>query len=507
MKNIKRIDGVCKYDDNLAPQLDELRAFVVKAAKEGASAHEVEERIWQSMLSFGHETLKLFFNLCGDGDVGEDVKLPDGRLVQRLKEPHGREYQSIFGLFELNRVVYGEREGRKIEYVPIDTRLQLPASKFSYVLQDWDQSLAVDDPYAKVDETLRKILGFSQCIDSIERMNRKMAESVEAFWEDRPVPQAFEEGELMVCSADGKGVPICCKAKEPAIDDHRPKKGPKPNRKKMALLGATYTLNRFSRTPEEIIESLFRTGSSRYTRKKPKPQHKRVRASLARCDSGTSQPAFKKIFGWMKCENDTRNNHNEKPLVILMDGQESLWKAAAEYLPQENIVLVLDLLHVTPRLWKAANIFYPDDYEPALSFVKELVLKILQGKTSSVVCELRELSISHDIKGKKKEELEKICTYFENNQHRMHYDEYLAAGYPIATGVIEGACRHLVKDRLERAGMRWVLKGAQAMLNLRSVYISGLWNEFIEFRIKKETENLYPYSKLNEAVKLPLPAW
>ena len=75
----------------------------------------------------------------------------------------------------------------------------------------------------------------------------------------------------------------------------------------------------------------------------------------------------------------------------------------------------------------------------------------------------------------------------ERNAHRMRYDEYLAAGYPIASGVIEGACRHLVKDRMERAGMRWVLSGAQPMINLRSIPISGLWDEFIAYRIQKET--------------------
>src|SRR5436305_6305060 len=82
------------------------------------------------------------------------------------------------------------------------------------------------------------------------------------------------------------------------------------------------------------------------------------------------------------------------------------------------------------------------------------------------------------------------------NLERMRYNEYLAAGYPIASGAIEGACRHLVKDRMERAGMHWVVEGAQAMLDVRSVYISGLWDEYQEYRIDRETSRLYPHRAL-----------
>jgi hypothetical protein len=86
----------------------------------------------------------------------------------------------------------------------------------------------------------------------------------------------------------------------------------------------------------------------------------------------------------------------------------------------------------------------------------------------------------------------------EKNQERMRYDAYLAAGYPIASGVIEGACRHLVKDRMERAGMHWTIPGAQAMLEVRSVYLSGQWQEFQAYRIEAETQRLYPHRQLVE---------
>ncbi len=80
----------------------------------------------------------------------------------------------------------------------------------------------------------------------------------------------------------------------------------------------------------------------------------------------------------------------------------------------------------------------------------------------------------------------------------MAYNEYLAAGYPIASEVIEGACRHVVKDRMERSGMRWILDGAHAMLGLRCIHLSGAWDEFMRFRIKRECERLYPGHSAND---------
>ncbi|MCP5091999.1 MAG: hypothetical protein GY949_13855 [Gammaproteobacteria bacterium] len=93
---------------------------------------------------------------------------------------------------------------------------------------------------------------------------------------------------------------------------------------------------------------------------------------------------------------------------------------------------------------------------------------------------------------KKREKLARICNYLDGNRHRMRYDEYLKAGYPIASGVIEGACRHLVKDRMERSGMRWTIDGAQAMLDLRSTSINGQWSAFNVHRIEAETKRLHP---------------
>ena len=107
----------------------------------------------------------------------------------------------------------------------------------------------------------------------------------------------------------------------------------------------------------------------------------------------------------------------------------------------------------------------------------------------------------HDkLSDERREDLEEICGYLENNAHRMAYHEYLAAGYPIASGVIEGACRHVVQDRMERSGMRWILDGAHAMLALRCIHLSGAWNEFMRFRIERECARLYPGQSANDDI-------
>lgn len=505
--SMEKTERFCNVEA-LSAQLNALIENVFGMAGQHCAVHEIERALWQGVLALGRELMQAFFDGLGDGDEGAVVVLNGNRVLRRLALRHSRGYQSIFGPFALNRAVYGTREDQKIEYVPLDARLQLPEEKFSYLLQEWDQALAVETPYAQVSATLERILGFSQPMDSLERMNRKMANAVGEFWEMQPPPPAREAGELVVVTADGKGVPIRCAADQAAIEDHRPKKGPKPNRKKMATLGAVYTIERHRRTPEEVAEALFRDPRDKPDEKgkRPEPQHKRVRASLARSLDGRTEPALEAVFGWMAAESRARDRHHALPLPCLMDGQGSLWEAANRYLPQANLVPIVDLLHVTPRLWKAAYLFYPEQSQSALDFVRDRVLRILKGEVRSVIRGLRRMATIAGLRGKKREKLEKICGYFEVNAQRMRYDLYLAEGYPIATGVIEGACRHLVKDRMERAGMRWSLAGAQAMLDLRSIYISGQWDKFMAHRIRTETERLYPRARSQPHPRLPLAA-
>jgi len=479
--------------------LNDLKAYVERSARQGTAAHEVEAGIWQRVLHLGRQALGLLFRLVGPGDRGETVILPNGHEVRRLETPHVRVYQSVFGRFELERVVYGTREGQKIADVPFDRQLALPDSNFSYLLQDWAQSVAVENTYRRVPETLGRILDVHPSVDSLERMTLKMAEPVRSFRASRPTPAPEEEGALCVVSADGKGIPMRRPVPQAPIYSHDPAQEAKTNRKKMAVVGTVYTIDPWVRTPEEVATSLFHSPHALPpSSARPVPKHKRLWASLPHHQDDHEVSATDTTFDWLAQEVGRRNSRADKPLLLLMDGQKSLWEAGQRLLPTAKTIEILDLLHATPRLWDAAHLFYGRDEEQALSFVYDRVLRLLKGEVRAVVAGLRQMGTKRKLRGKKRDKLAKMCVYLDNNAHRMQYDVYLAAGYPIASGDIEGACRHFLKDRMERSGMRWTIESAQAMLDMRSTYLNGDWDDFMQYRIAQETQRLYPYRELVE---------
>jgi hypothetical protein len=474
----------------------ELLAYVRTAATQGTAVHEVERGLWQRLLHLGRTTLGHFFTLQGTGDLGATLTLPDGHTCERLPQLHTRRYVSIFGEFRLARTVYGSREGQQIAFVPLDNRLQLPESVFSYVLQDWDQGLCVEQAFGPARGTVARLLDLKQSVDSLEQMNVQMAERVTDFRENRPQPDPATEGPLLVTSGDGKGIVMRRAEEDPAPAAHRTK-GQKASQKRMATVGTAYTVDRYVRTPEEVVAALFREGPKPPPR--PQPCHKRVWASLPQEDEdGAVQSSLDIVYAWLLNEVAERNPGLAKEMVHLGDGQESLWQARRDHLPQRNLTDILDLLHVTPRLWQAAHVFYAEGSAEAEVFARERIVRVLRGEVAGVVQGLRRMGTQWGLKGAKQKTLAQVCAYLSKNRERMHYDEYLAKGYPIASGVIEGACRHLVKDRMERAGMHWTPTGAQAMLDVRSTYVNGDWEEYQAYRIHRETQRLYPHRYLVE---------
>ncbi|MCP3880407.1 MAG: hypothetical protein GY701_18765 [Sulfitobacter sp.] len=365
-------------------------------------------------------------------------------------------------------------------------------------------------PYATLNTTVARILGFTQSVNTLERNQRGMAETVSEFWQDRPIPPAEHEGAPLVCTADGKGVPMRGAVKATREAEPPSNSGMRPGSKKMAQIGAVYTVDPFVRTPDEVLEALFRESPpSQSPPVRPRPCFKHVRAALERDGADSTEPQTREIFGWMAQEAAQRNPEGRKHVILLMDGQESQWNAGWEYLPQgaAEVTDILDLLHATGYLWEAAHLFHPKGSDGARAFVKEQARRMLHGNISAVIHSLRWHGTHRKLKGKRLEALERICGYFRNNTHRMAYDVYLEHGFPIASGVIEGACRCVVKDRMERSGMRWVISGARAMLGMRCIYLSDLWEEFIDFRIRRESLRLYPrYAANDPALSPPLAA-
>jgi hypothetical protein len=466
------------------------------AADQQQPIHHVEEVIFRQLLAMGRDLLRAFLARAGDGDVGPTLAIPGDILSEpsqampRLDGPRSRPYLSIVGEVPIQRVCYGH--GR-VEVAPLDAQLHLPRRQYSYLLQQWLGAFVIDDAHAEAVQKLQTILGLSIAVKASEDLNREQASDVEPFQDSLPVPEPTQEGSLVVVTADCKGVPLVRSAlattEEAETPDatarpsphHRRGKGEKANTKRMAAVGAVYTIEPFVRTTDEVIDELQR---KRAARRRPCPQHKRLRADLLLGKVS--------LFLWLADELCRRNPQGTKPVVFLSDGERALHDRQGEYLP-EGVTCILDLLHVMERLWKVAWCLFEEGKQKAEAerWVEDRLRMLLDGKVGYVIGGLRQTLTKRKLRGSRRKTMREVIGYFEGNRSRMRYDEYLAAGYPIGSGVIEGACRHLVKDRLERAGMRWQPDGAQAMLDLRATYLNGEWDEFWSYHVEQEDDRLY----------------
>jgi len=473
-------------------QLIALGQWLTSAAAAGTAEHQVERHLFTRMLAVGATLLGEFFESVGPGDMGPTVTLNNGDVVKRLPEQSERRLVTVFGPFSIPRFVYGSRPGQKIELAPTDQRLQLPDGEMSYLLQDWDQMMSVEQPFGTVTQSLQAILGLKQSIDTLEHGNQQMAGTAAAFRAAQPRPDPKAEGELLVVSEDNKGVPMVRPVEAAPVGAHR-KKGEKANKKQMACIGVIYTVDRQARTPDELVAALFRDpGDAR--KRPPEACQKRYWAGLTREVAGETVRAQDEVFRHLRDEVKQRRKEGQV-LVHLSDGQTSLEEDRRKYLPRDRgTVDILDLLHVNPRLWEAAHLFHAEGGDEATAFARKQMLLVLKGKAKQVIEDLRQKGAK--LRGAKAARLRKLCKFLEKNLHRMRYGGYLRAGYPIATGVIEGACRHVIKDRMERAGMRWKIPGAQAMLELRTIEANGDWDAFQKYRIDSENKRLYPHTAI-----------
>src|SRR4051812_16994592 len=467
------------------------------AAERQQPIHQVEEIIFRDVLKIGLAMLRVFLASSGNGDVGPTLTIPGGdpdeppQVLPRLDSPRSRPYLSLFGDVTIERVGYG---CGRLEAAPLDARLHLPRRQYSYLLQKWLGSFVIDDAHAEAVQKLQTILGLSIPVKASEDLNWEQASDVEPFQESLPVPEPTQEGSIVVVTADCKGVPLVRSAlaapeeggatrETPASSPphHRRGKGEKANKKRMAAVGAVYTIEPFVRTTDEVIDDLQR---KRAKKRRPHPQHKRVRADLLLGKVS--------LFLWLADELCRRNPYGAKPVVFLSDGERALHDRQEEYLP-EGVTCILDLLHVMERLWKVAWCLFEEGTQKAEAeqWVEDRLRMLLDGKVGYVIGGLRQTLTKRKLTGSRRKTMREVIGYFDGNRSRMRYDEYLAAGYPIGSGVIEGACRHLVKDRLERSGMRWHPDGAQAMLDLRATYLNGEWEAFWSYHVEQEDNRLY----------------
>ncbi len=473
-----------KYFIKAQKEFDGLLSWIGQADEEGLRIDQVERGLFSRLLAIGFVLLEAFVAKFGPGDAGETVER-EGRTLRRSTEPHSRRYLSIFGELMLDRFVYAIRPKQKIEYVAVDEQLGLPQGECSYALEDWLQKLCVKDSFDEGVQTLYDWLGVKLNVRSAESINRRMAKYSESYRESQPPPPADGEGQILVLAGDGKGVPMRRPLEARIGQSKRRGKGEKKNKKQMSYVGAVYTIDPFCRTPDDVIDEVHRKACSK---DRPQPKHKRVWVEMTQQREDAPANGKTRLFAQLGVEVESRDRCEDKPIVCLMDGERALWAAMRQWLP-ERTVGILDLYHVMEYLWKAAHCFHAEKSDEAEDFVTDRLRMLLEGKVGYLIGGLRRKAAN--LRGVKRKRLLTVIGYLENNRQHMRYDEYLSAGYPIGSGVIEGACRHVVKDRMELSGMRWTVEGAQSMLHLRSIYLNGDWKEFDQYRIQTEQNTLY----------------
>ena len=447
--------------------------------------HQVEGQQEQKGRELQRLLLEAHIQQRGQGDVGPALCVfleSQEPTVYSHRRPHQRVLKTIFGPIGITRMGYSRRGQESIH--PLDEVLQLPARSFSYELQRRIAKAGVQGPFREAGERIAEITGTPVPGRSLEEIMQEAAQDFDAFYAERTPPTSTATSSILVAAVDGKGIPMIKPKGEPRAV--RRTKGQKANRKKMATVATVFTRAPWVRTSQQVVESLFRSECTPPAGEDPppRPEHKRVWASLTKGKAA--------VIGEVAAEVLRRDPHGHKTHVALTDGERALQSLVSKNL---QVTLILDLLHVLEKLWKAAYIFHAEGSAEAELWVRLRAEKILGGHVSQVVQGIRQTVTKHRFRNSKRKTLTGVANYLYRNRGRMHYDQYLAQGLPIASGPVEGACKNLIKDRMERSGMRWTEAMAEAIVKLRAIYLSGDFDQYWPFHIKKDQERLHPVGR------------
>lgn len=485
-------DRFCKAAMVFSQALDKLQ----HSAERGDALHVVEEMSWNHLIEMGREMIVGYIQKQEEDLPRPEVIEHEGKKLQRLPERRTREYVSAFGPTPFARDVYATRETQRQEVVPLDAKLGMPESDTSYLLQKWSGTQFVKESYKESQITLQNILGFAPSVNCLEDMAAQASAYAAGYLDQQEPADPAPEGEILVATSDCKGVPMRkvdapkTKQQDDAPRGKRLKKGQKNGQKRMACVGGVYSVAPFRRTVEDVLNEILRKEKQP---QRPRPRNKRLRAVLTQEIDGKEVNAKEVVFDWLAKELQQRDPHEQRTVVAVMDGETKL--RDLQELKISRAIGILDIWHVTEYLWELAYCFYREGSDEAAAFVESYLRKLLEGKVNRVIGGIRQMATKRALPQSKWDKVEDCLCYFAARSDYMKYDEYLAAGYPIGSGVVEGACRHFVKDRMEQAGMRWRIVGAQVILTLRAIYINDDWEAFHAYRIRTEQRRLYPYKR------------
>lgn len=421
---------------------------------------------------------------------GAGVVGTDGEVRRRVETGHHRLLATVLGTVTVTRCAW--RAPSVGNLYPADVALSLPGRRHSAGLARLVVAEAVrgsfDTAHAAITARCGSVIGKRQ----IEDLIVASARDIDAFYaEQTPVPRTGEE--LLVTSFDGKGIamrpdalrPATAKAAARAKRTFRTRLagGEKAARKRMATLGVVYDAQPAPRRPHDVIA----VPGGRHGNRQPRPGPHAERKWL--CGSVIDDPdtVISRVFDHAEARDPT----HARPWVVLVDGarhQLDLIKAQATR-RGITIHIVIDFVHVLERLWTAAwSVHTPAD-PAAEDRVATWALALLAGQVHQVIADLEHHADA--LPEHRRQGIDAAVGYLANNADHLRYDHALRQGWPIATGVIEGACRHLIADRFALAGARWGLAGAEAMLKLRALSTNQDLDRYWAYHLRREHERTH----------------
>lgn len=451
------------------------------------------------------QLLQAHLDLRASAKVTGPVTGADG--LERTHHREGeRKLETLLGGVTVTRDGFGARG--KPTLFPLDADLNLPKELYSFGVRRRAAEAAVKGSFDEAVKLLAGTSGAEVPKRQLEELVFRAAVDFDGFnvtrradWDSLAISK--KAGKILVLTFDGKGVPMrredLREATRKAAEARRPKlekrltKGEKRNSKRMAQVAAVYTIAPFVRDAAAVLGDLKSDGTPSPSR--PRPEGKRVWASVEKEPAAVIEEAFQEAL--------SRDRKRKRQWVVLVDGnadQIRMVKAAARRHGVE-VALVLDVIHVLEYLWCASYVFNPEASAEAEAWVTERLLWLLCGQAGQVAASIRRSATKRGLTEAERKPADRCADYITKHRAMLRYDKCLEQGFPIATGVIEGACRYLVRDRMEITGARWSLKGAEAVLRLRSLWASGDLEDY--WRYHDQMERVRNHHALYAGNELP----
>jgi hypothetical protein len=464
----------------------------------GAEGREVLRRLMQ-----GHLDLRA----AGERRLGSLQGADEVERTHRRRRARG--LMTVFGLVTALRLSYGAR--RQPSLSPLDAALNLPEELHSHGLRRLAAIEAARGSFDATVEAIERNTGTRVQKRQVEGLVERAAQDFDAFYERPESAEAAASGkDLLVLSLDGKGIVMrredlreaTRKAAESGQHklDRRLSKGEKKDRKRMATVAAVYDLEPQARRPEDVLAELRPVRD--VAKPRPRARNKRVWASVEKSAAAVTSDVFD--------EAHRRDPECRRRLVVLVDGdRHQIARVRAEAKRRglgREITLVVDFIHVLEYLWDAAWCFFEEGDREVETWVTERAFAILQGRSSDVAAGIRRSATLRDLPPDKRVGADDCADYLIAKRSMLRYDRYLRQGLPIATGVIEGACRHLIVDRLDITGARWSVAGAEAILRLRSLRSSGDFDDYWRFHLEAEHQRNHASRYAGKPAGKPSPA-